>query len=148
MYFIYYYFNQTNLDNVNPRLEELQLFRSHADKAKRDENNNSDEDDEDDDISVSSSRPTSVLQELAEQMSSFGDDYNKEATIQFIVGDLVQVTGGELRSLVAKVVGVDNISHTCKIVPYNNVLTTVMTVESSLLGIYVSIYLSLLLLFV
>jgi hypothetical protein len=112
----------------------LQLFRSHADKAKRDENNNSD-DDEEDDISVSSSQPTSILQELAEQMSTFGDDYNKEATIQFIVGDLVQVTGGELRSLVAKVVGVDNITQTCKIVPYNNILTTVMTVENSLLGI-------------
>jgi transcription antitermination factor NusG len=66
---------------------------------------------------------------------SFGDDYNKSETIQFIVGDLVQVTGGELRSLVAKVLSVDNVTQTCKLMPYNNVLTTVMTVENSLLGI-------------
>lgn len=116
-----------NPNDVKPRLEELSLFRPR--KARNDDD---DEDDDDDHVLKSS-----LLKELEDQMAGLEED--QEAIVPFVPGDLVQITSGELRNLIAKITKIDAASKSAQIQPYSNsLLTETLSIEMNLLVKYVA----------
>ena len=146
-------------DNIEPRLDELQLFMSHEEQKKQDraqkkrekkERLESRDDDEDSDImsdddgdegsdedgADTGNKGPSVLKELVKQLQESSNDDSK--AVPFIVGDLIQVNGGEMNNLVGKIVSINEISRTCEVLPMNSVLTGKLSVETSLLVKYIT----------
>ena len=146
-------------DNIEPRLDELQLFMSHEEQKKQDrvqkkrerkerlESRDDDEDSEimsDDDFDEGSdtdgaetgNKGQSVLKELVKQLQDSSNDDGK--AVPFIVGDMIQVNGGELNNLVGRITSINEISRICEILPMNSVLTNKLSVETSLLVKYIT----------
>ena len=129
-----------NSEDVKPRLEELQLFRLHDEKKKSyneyDEEISEEDDDDDDKEEAGVKNTQSIVSELAKQLQEYGDD--GQAAAPYVVGDLVQITGGELRNLVARITAVDEISRTAQVSPLSNALGGgLLSVEMGLLVKYI-----------
>lgn len=133
-------------EDVNPTLEELQLFKPSK-KVQKDYDDEDfydadgrrrkkEEDDDDDDDNLAQK---GFLKELAEQMSHITDEEMREMSkvAPFVPGDLVQVTEGEMRNLIAKVISVNDANGVASIIPYNNTATTETLVETRLLTRYI-----------
>jgi len=119
--------------DVKPRLEELQLFRQRKAKAEDD-----DEDAPEDDNDEADQAPnTHFLKELADQIETLGAEEAKDGSNALLNGDLVQVTSGDMRNLIARIVNVNDATRIARIVPYNNALTTEMSIELDLLVKYI-----------
>lgn len=123
-------------ENVKPRLDELRLFQSQAAKAARDEDD-PDYDDDDADAMEAAADSQSLLKDIASQLKDLGEDEAKGGVTPYVRGDMVQVTAGELRNLVGRVLTVDEVNRSVTIVPMNSVLTGATVVEADLLVKYV-----------
>lgn len=127
----------TYLDNTNsikPRLEELQMFRQQNKSQDRTHDDADGNDDEDLDGIHSTDPNSSFMKDLAAQIQSLGDEEEKEGPSIFLPGDLVLVTKGEMRNLVARVTAVNDATRIARIVPYENKeLSTEMEIEIDLL---------------
>jgi transcription elongation factor SPT5 len=120
-------------DEVKPRLEELQLFRQRKSNPDGD-----DDAPEDDDALLDQYAPNAhFMKELADQIDTLGDEETKEGVNALLPGDLVQVTSGDMRNLIARIVSVNDATRVARIVPYNNALTTEMSMEVDLLVKYI-----------
>lgn len=119
--------------DVKPRLEELQLFRQRKSGA----GDRDDEDAEDDLPDEYNPNNAHFLKELADQIENLGEEEAKEGTNALLPGDLVQVTSGDMRNLIARIVSVNDATRVARIVPYNNALTTEMSMEVDLLVKYI-----------
>ena len=117
--------------DVKPRLEELQLFRQRKTGGE-------DDAEEDEDALLEQYAPNAhFLKELADQIENLGEDETKEGVNSLLPGDLVQVTAGDMRNLIARIVSVNDATRVARIVPYNNALTTEMSMEVDLLVKYI-----------
>lgn len=112
-----------NAENVNPRVEELNMFREKKQTS-------SNESDAEDDVEVTSS---ALLQEFAQS-----DCATKSGVTAFRVGDMVQVLDGELRNLVASVVSINDAAQLVRLRPLHTVALGEVEVEASLLAKYIS----------
>jgi transcription elongation factor SPT5 len=123
--------------NVKPRVEEQKLFLTAKSKQNKDRDDFGDDDDmEEDDDENDLQKSQSLLTDLAQDMSSAREDAGtgKLKAAPFVVGDLVRVTGGELRNLVARVVAVNDIQKSVRVVPVSRSgLTGEFTIETALL---------------
>jgi transcription antitermination factor NusG len=128
-------------EDIKPRLEELMLFRQRKRNGGEDGNDSDDPDQEDEDAAGenggSSVPHAHFLKELADQIDNLGEEEAKEGVNTILPGDLVQVTSGDLRNLIARVVSVNDATRIAQIVPYNNALTTEMAMEVDLLVKYI-----------
>lgn len=107
------------------------MFRPRENKSNIDD----DDAENDDNGSVLGGRAnSSFIKELAKQIDSIvGEEEEKDSMNPFVPGDLVMVTKGEMRNLVARVVAVNDATRVAKIVPYENSVSTVMEFEMDLL---------------
>ena len=123
--------------DIKPRLEELQLFRQS--KKTNQDNDDDDENLEDDQISdVYNTNNSHFLKELAEQIDNLDDSETKESNSNiFLPGDLIQVTSGEMRNLIARIITINDATKIAKIIPYNHSLTTEISIETDLLVKYI-----------
>lgn len=126
-----------NGESVNPKIEELQMFKPAKKARNRDNSDDENGQDSDEEPEEGAASGASFLKELAEQIKTLGEVEVKEEVTPFLVGDLVQVTSGDLRNLVARVVVVDDANRQATIVPFNNTISTEMTVELDLLIKYI-----------
>ena len=55
----------------------------------------------------------------------------------FVVGDVVQIVSGELRNMIGRVVGINEMIRSVTITPFNSVLKTDLIVEADLLVKYI-----------
>jgi transcription elongation factor SPT5 len=127
----------TYLDSVDikPRLEELQMFRQRKSGPGEDEDA---PEEEDENALLDQYAPNAhFLKELADQIDTLGEEEAKEGVNALLPGDLVQVTSGDLRNLIARIVSVNDATRVARIVPYNNALTTEMSMEVDLLVKYI-----------
>lgn len=118
--------------DIKPRLEELQLFRQ-----RKSGNGDRDEEDPEDDVLDQYAPNAHFLKELADQIDNLGEEEAKEGSNALLPGDLVQVISGDMRNLIARVVSVNDATRVARIVPYNNALTTEMSMEVDLLVKYI-----------
>lgn len=170
-------------DNVNPKIEELQLLlakgsgaiddstsppetKSKGKKVRISNDRNEDDDDsprlsdeEDDEDgrsikrrkSDSSSSPDSIaedpfnsniLLEIAKQSAKQNveglDDSSLTETVPYVIGDLVQVTQGELKNLVGKVLTVNHVTKIVRIQPKNSSYRSEVDVEVGILVKYIT----------
>ena len=66
-----------------------------------------------------------------------GDDENKNSVLSYVIGDIVQITGGELKNLIGRVIDVNELIKSVTITPFNNILKNEIVVESHLLVKYI-----------
>ncbi len=112
--------------NVNPRLEELQLFREPVNEDDDLPDAFGDGEDEGDKANKSELGAKSVATTVAGMMRDLVDIAGSDpllaaddvtAPLPFIVGDLVQVTAGELRNLIGRVVSLNESARTVDVKP-------------------------------
>jgi len=125
-------------NEVKPRLEELQLFRSKT----GDDNNSEDEEEKDGDEGQADkgSMQKQLLKELADTMRELeGEEAAAESANIFRPGDLVEIIGGEMRGVIAQVNRISLTAALLEVTPHNNDLigTGVLTVEMALCMKYV-----------
>ena len=123
-----------NSNKVQPRLEELQLFRNTDDGPEEDDVDADDNSDEEDDegnpkekrsninkISSSKSVTTTVggmMRDLADVVATDTNiDETLETSMPYVVGDLVQVVEGELTNLVGRVTSISDRTNLIDIQP-------------------------------
>jgi len=97
-----------NPDDIKPRIEEINLFKER--KTKGDE----EEDEEDDEVKE---RKTMVEELLA--LLPDDDEDASAAAVPFVPGDFVQVTSGDLRGMIGKIVKIDPTSRLADMEPLN-----------------------------
>ena len=180
--------------DINPKLEELQMFLSKTKLIKDDDNDNEhdnlpsrniddeeeldDDNKDDEDNGIMSSKPTktskkitsidenenpgsneeksaannnssnnntNLLQEIAKQLHELGGldsisgfEDTKRTALPYVVGDLVQVTDGELKNLIGKVIGVNDITKIIRILPKNNNFHSEIDIEAHILMKYIT----------
>jgi transcription elongation factor len=128
----------TYLDDsdIKPRLEELQMFRQRKSGTGEEDQDAPEEDDEN--ALLDQYAPNAhFLKELADQIDTLGEEEAKEGVNALLPGDLVQVTSGDMRNLIARIVSVNDATRVARIIPYNNALTTEMSMEVDLLVKYI-----------
>jgi transcription elongation factor SPT5 len=130
-----------HLTNVKPRVEEQKLFLNAKSKTNKDGMYGDDDDaQEDDDDENDIKKSQSLLTDLAQDLhgANAEDNGTKTKACPFVVGDLVQVASGELRNLVARVVFVNELDKSVRVIPVSRSgLTGEFTIEIGLLVKYV-----------
>lgn len=139
-----FWYKEVNTDSylqgneVKPRLEELQLFRSKT----GDGHDSEDEEEKDEDEAGvdKGSMQKQLLKELADTMRDLeGEEAAAESANIFRPGDLIEIIGGEMRGVIAQINRISLTSALLEVVPHNNELlgTNVLTVEMALCVKYV-----------
>ena len=57
--------------------------------------------------------------------------------LAFVIGDVVQIIGGELRNMIGKVIAINELIRSVTITPFNNILKNEIVVEADLLVKYI-----------
>jgi transcription elongation factor SPT5 len=120
-------------ENVSPKLEELTMFRQRSGrKTGGGSDDEGDADDQDD------AQQPSVVQELAELQaadSAFG--LSKKQVSLYRPGDLVQITSGDLRNMVGRIVSLSDTDRIVRVKPVHEVDLGEMDVEMDLIVKYI-----------
>jgi len=117
-----------NTGDPNPRIHELTMFRDR----KRDEGSDSDDGGE------IASKSTSIMKELARQMTDEdGQRAAADKVVPFRAGDMVQVTGGEWRNMRGVIMSINERAEQAQLKPIHTDDLGEVTVETSLLVKYI-----------
>lgn len=129
-----------NDKNVNPRIEELNMFLSASNHqgARGGGNGEGGLDDASEMGGTDVGEETNALntqtfsQQLTQQIANLEAEA-EDSTISFAVGDHVLVIGGELQTLIARIVGLDDLRKTAKLVDLKGDLPGEFEIEWNLL---------------
>jgi len=138
-----------NPNNVQPRLEELALFR--ASKAAEEEDDAAEDSESDGEggrvvraggakshVSTAAGMMRDLVDVAGDEANM--DEANKSATLPYVVGDIVQVQAGELKNLTGVVVSIDEANELIQMEPAvtGGVALGMQTIEASLLVKYIT----------